>query len=216
MPVKDYSQAKIYKIFCVDNECFYIGSTTNKSLAKRRQYHIDCANAYPNRKVYKHIRENGGWDLWNIVMIKKVEGITNDEELRMAEEEERVKHHGQLYLLNSQRAYCSPEVAVERNRENKKQYHKANKERLAEKGKQYRQEHEEECNERSRQYNEKNRDWINERQKNYYQNNKEFINTQAKQKLLCSICNCWVRKSDFARHERSQKHQLNLQEVKTV
>ena len=53
MPVKDYSQAKIYKIYCVDDECFYIGSTTNKSLAKRLRYHKESAINQPNRKVYK-------------------------------------------------------------------------------------------------------------------------------------------------------------------
>lgn len=41
--------------------------------------------------------------------------------------------------------------------------------------------------------------------KEYYKNNKEKINDEKKQKINC-MCGSTFRKSDKARHERSQKH----------
>ena len=71
----DYAKCCIYKLCCKDPmiEDFYIGSTTN--VIKRRQQHkTRCTN--PNGKghstyVYSFIREFGGWDNWNLIVIEE-------------------------------------------------------------------------------------------------------------------------------------------------
>ncbi len=47
-----------------------------------------------------------------------------------------------------------------------------------------------------------------EESKQFYQNNKDKILEKNKEKSVCA-CGCELRKSDMARHEKSQKH-LNL------
>ena len=72
MPKKDidYSNTTIYKIYCKDTNMTdtYVGHTTN---FKEREYsHMKCCeNIHNNTKVYKTIRENGGWNNWDMVEI---------------------------------------------------------------------------------------------------------------------------------------------------
>ena len=71
----DYSKTIIYKICCNDINItdIYIGHTTN--FIKRKSTHKATCNHSTNRdynfKVYQFIRENGGWDNWNMIMIEK-------------------------------------------------------------------------------------------------------------------------------------------------
>tara|TARA_R110000744_G_scaffold67751_1_gene138050 strand:+ start:161 stop:631 length:471 start_codon:yes stop_codon:yes gene_type:complete len=66
----------IYKFVCRDKSVteFYIGST--KNLQQRIYHHkSSCHNSNGkeyNLKVYQFIRENGGWENWEIVVIKKL------------------------------------------------------------------------------------------------------------------------------------------------
>ena len=71
----DYSKTIIYKIVCNDlniKDC-YVGHTIN--FIKRKSGHkrtwINEKNKYHNLNIYKFIRENGGWDNWNMLVLKK-------------------------------------------------------------------------------------------------------------------------------------------------
>lgn len=75
----DYSNACIYKIvnidYCddADNKDFYIGSC--KRFNKRRNVHkYDCNNIKSksyNQQIYRHIRQNGGWNKWEVVLLEQ-------------------------------------------------------------------------------------------------------------------------------------------------
>ena len=76
MPKKpiDYSKACIYKIVCKDptiKDC-YVGSTTD--LIRRRQNHkhscINENNKDYNIYLYQFIRENGGFNNWEVVKVE--------------------------------------------------------------------------------------------------------------------------------------------------
>jgi hypothetical protein len=77
MPRKpiDYSKGLIYKIVCKDLECkdIYVGSSTN--FTKRKTNHkSNCYNEnqpHYNFKVYQTIRQNGGWENWQMIEIEK-------------------------------------------------------------------------------------------------------------------------------------------------
>tara|TARA_R110001592_G_scaffold342860_1_gene632919 strand:- start:248 stop:694 length:447 start_codon:yes stop_codon:yes gene_type:complete len=71
--MRDYSNACVYKIICKDKSItdMYIGSTVN--FRGRGWGHKTCCNnpncnSY-NYKVYKFIRDNGGWDNWQMIKI---------------------------------------------------------------------------------------------------------------------------------------------------
>ena len=73
--VIDYQNTVIYKIVCKDINIkdLYVGSTTN--FIQRKKSHKNSCN-YENQKnynsyVYKFIRENGGWDNWDMIELEK-------------------------------------------------------------------------------------------------------------------------------------------------
>jgi len=64
----DYSNTIIYKIYCKDPNVkeLYVGHTTN-FMQRKSSHKINCDNPISkgsNVKLYKAIRENGGWDNW--------------------------------------------------------------------------------------------------------------------------------------------------------
>jgi hypothetical protein len=71
----DYGKTIIYKIVCNDlsiTEC-YVGHTTD--FARRKSCHKNaCTNEKHKMydlKIYKAIRENGGWENWCMITIEK-------------------------------------------------------------------------------------------------------------------------------------------------
>lgn len=77
---RDYSKGIIYKLCCNDVKItdIYVGSTTN--FKKRKSCHkYNCANEKGkqyNYKVYRSIRENGGWDNWDMVLVEEYNATT--------------------------------------------------------------------------------------------------------------------------------------------
>ena len=68
----DYSNTIIYKIYCKDQNIsdLYVGHTTN--FTKRKCLHKrDYINLNKKLKIYNIIRDNGGWDNWDMVEIAK-------------------------------------------------------------------------------------------------------------------------------------------------
>ena len=70
----DYSKTYFYKIICNDLNVTdsYVGHTTD--FRKRKNHHkATCNNQNDknhNLKLYKFIRENGGWDNWEMINIE--------------------------------------------------------------------------------------------------------------------------------------------------
>tara|TARA_R110002153_G_C13112067_1_gene477773 strand:+ start:58 stop:750 length:693 start_codon:yes stop_codon:yes gene_type:complete len=102
----DYSKSLIYKICCKDISVreMYIGSTTNHY--KRTATHkCNCNNETGekyNLKVYKFIREHGGWDNWEMVELYKYPCNSKQE---LAEEEGNAYDRFVCYfdMLNDQK-----------------------------------------------------------------------------------------------------------------
>jgi hypothetical protein len=99
-----------YKIHCSEPniDFTYIGST--KNISDRRWAHkSDCNNINKpkkyNLKLYKTIRENGGWDNWNLTIIGK--GIYEDRILARIEEQKYINDLNSN--LNSFRAIMTKE-----------------------------------------------------------------------------------------------------------
>ena len=75
MPQKeiDYSKTHFYKVVCKDVNVkdYYIGHTAN--FTKRKNKHKTCcvneSNDHYNLRLYKFLRENGGWNNWDMVLI---------------------------------------------------------------------------------------------------------------------------------------------------
>ena len=84
----NYSKISIYKIQHIDDDSLlYVGQTTD--FTKRKSSHKSKANnsKMNDCKLYSMIRDNGGWDMFNMVEVKKFP-CTNKKEAEA--EEDRV------------------------------------------------------------------------------------------------------------------------------
>ena len=77
MPKKpiDFSKTRMYKIVCKDLKVkdTYVGHTTGFS-DRTKNHKSDCNNPNSHNyhlKVYKTIRDNGGWENWDMIEIEK-------------------------------------------------------------------------------------------------------------------------------------------------
>jgi hypothetical protein len=99
----DYSNTIIYKIFCKDESVndVYVGHTTN--FTKRKYMHKNCCTNLNNKiKIYNIIRDNGGWDNWEMVEIAKYNCKDHTEA--------RIKEQEHYELLKSSLNSCNPYV----------------------------------------------------------------------------------------------------------
>ena len=143
MPKKpiDYSKSIIYKLVSKNPDIMdiYVGSTTN--FTKRKNAHKSvCNNPYNkahNSKVYKFIRDNGGFDNWSIITIEQY-NCNNKREL-----ETRERYHFddlKATLNNNTPTQTKKEYYIENKEqilEEKKEYYIENKEQIQEYNKEY-------------------------------------------------------------------------------
>ena len=92
MPLNEinYQNTVIYKIQHIEkDELLYVGHTTD--FTKRKYQHkFSCrtiTDRVYNSKVYKTIRENGGWEMFNMTVVKK---FPCDDKNEAASEEDKV------------------------------------------------------------------------------------------------------------------------------
>jgi len=114
----------VYKIYCKDSnitEC-YIGST-NDLQTRKYNHKNNCNNnnspSY-NFKVYKFIKNNGGWDNWDFEILEET-----NEDLKQLEKQ---------YILT-----IKPELNSRIEARTKKEYYEDNKEKILEYKKKYRE-----------------------------------------------------------------------------
>ena len=148
-----------------------------------------------NIKLYQMIRQNGGWDMFSMIPIKKFP--CNDK--REAEAEEEICRKELRAVMNSMRIFVSKEEARTLKNEHQRNYSKEHREEtriynrnyrkehiheINQKNKQYRDNHKEELDDYHKKYNTAHRDEINEKQRNYNKKNKEVINQRDRKRYL--------------------------------
>ena len=182
-----------YKICCEDNEYVYVGSTCNFNNRKRQHKqntNLDNENGKEfHLKVYKTIRENGGWENWKMIQIGTREQITK----RQAEQIEEEYILQLKAELNNKRAYLSEQVKKEQKAISDKKYRESEKGKASqERRKDY-----------FTQYN--NSEETKERKHEWYLANKERTLSKQAERYVCS-CGKEVTIGKKARHEKTQFH----------
>ena len=204
-----YENAVIYMIKhkTDDTKEFYIGSSKDFK-ARCWKHKSSCNNqnirSY-NYKVYKYIRENGGWDEWEIILLYDYP-CKNRNELEL-EEKRAVKEYkstlNQVIPSRTRKEY--KEANKEKIQQQKKEYNKANKEKILQQSKERYEANKEKILQKSKEHRINNIEKIQQQEKERYQKNKEEILQKAKIKINCDICNSLVCKGDISRHKRSEK-----------
>jgi hypothetical protein len=175
-----FNNGVIYKIQCNDANIkdFYIGSTTN--LKRRIHQHKNRCNNENNEKynlkVCQTIRENGGFNNWNFLIVENLR-CNNKIELLTRE-----RHFYDILKpsLNTYRPTTSEdekneyrEVNKDKIKEYQKEYNEANKDKLKEQKKEYREANKDKRKEQAKEYREANKDIIKEYRKEYNKANKD-------------------------------------------
>ena len=173
----NYNLGKIYKIKCNVTGQIYIGSTCEKTLARRLAGHVRDYKRHLNGKGNNvtsfKIIENGDY---YIVLLESVNCANNDE-LKARE-----RHH----IENNN---CVNKVIPGRTM---KEYYDVNKEKIFKNMKEYRDVN-------------VNKEKMKEYLKEYRQANKEKIKEQMKEQITCE-CGSTFNRSCKARHLRTAKH----------
>ena len=175
----------IYKIVCKDERTndFYIGSTSN--ITRRRCQHKNVCNNIKdkgyNLKIYKIIRDNGGWNNWELKVIEELKDYSKIQ-ASIKEEEWRVKLQPKMNLI---KAYQSLEDFQQTTKQHNQEYYLNNKEKEKERSKEYKNNHYDKIKEYQKEYDknyrEKNIEKIKMSLKEYYELNKEKIKQRTKE-----------------------------------
>lgn len=150
----------------------YIGQTAN--FENRKRQHIRNTTCETDKKHYhlKHyetIRNNGGWDEWEMIELEKINNKTKLE-ARIREQELIIEHNANLNMLS---AYITEDERQANKKAITEKFREENKEYLAQQTKKYKEEHKEVIAEQMKKYREENKEKIYQKTKEYRENNKE-------------------------------------------
>ena len=176
----------IYKIKSLDPniDYCYIGSTQN--FTKRKCYHknrCNLINKTSDTKLYDTMKENGGWNNWEMIPIEE---YLCDTPLQARMREQYWIDEIEKNKLNSIKAFVTKEQKLEQ----QKEYYSVNKEKYEE----YRAVNKKKILEQNKEYYSANKDKIAEKNSEYRAVNKEKI---AEYKA--------VNKEKFAEYDKKYK-----------
>ena len=202
----NYQNNLIYKIqHKTIDELIYIGSTTNFNQRKYSHKFNSCdekSREY-NTKKYVMLRENGGWDMFTMVLVKK---YPCNDYLEAFAEEERIRRELNANM-NAQRCFRTTKQL----KEDQKQYRETHKEKSKEYQKQYNETHKEEFKENKKQYYETHKEEKKAKSKEYYETHKEEKKAKNKQKVECE-CGCFISYGHISDHKKTRNHLKLLNE----
>jgi hypothetical protein len=207
MPKKevDYSKTVIYKIVCNDLTIteLYVGSTT-QFIKRKYQHKTNCNGSYKQSeyKVYKTIRDNGGFQNWSMLQIEEFPCANGNE----ARTRERYWYEQLNSKLNDRRPKLTEEE-IER-------YHTISYQKQLElhpdlQQKKYHRALELHTNFGQKRY-QRQLELNPDTAKKYYQKRLELHpDLNEKKKLDIYICECGsrIRRDNKSTHEKSLKHQ---------
>lgn len=241
----DYSKTHFYKIVSsdTDNQNMYIGHTTNFN--KRMWRHKGCClnenSTHHNLSLYQTIRDQGGWDNWQMVLIE-TKNCENNLEARKYEREliEKMKPSMNLArpyvseedLRLTRKEYYINNIDIikpkhkeyrDNHKEEKtiqdKEYRDKNSEKIKARQQQHYQEHKDKIKQRVKEYSENNKDKIKERGIKYREANKELLQQKHKEyqeknsEIITCQCGHSFKKYNLWCHNKSQRHQKYLQSL---
>jgi group I intron endonuclease len=197
---RNYKKACIYKIVSKNPEIpdCYVGSTTN--LTQRKYKHKESIYKENQRDYlcYKSlfIRENGGWENFEVIVLEHCKDITNAEELRSREREwfDKLKP-----TLNTFR----PSISIDELRKYKNEWRKKNynPEKQSIQHKKYYQNNSEKEKQRSIKYYQENKEICLKKNKikhkAWRENNQEIIECK---------CGSKIKKYKLSDHLKTKKH----------
>tara|TARA_B110000503_G_C6876316_1_gene300789 strand:- start:27 stop:581 length:555 start_codon:yes stop_codon:yes gene_type:complete len=178
-----------YKL-SIGDKC-YVGSTENFN-NRMSQHKCRCYSEKDkkyNCKVYQYMRQNGGFEKVDIMIIDKI--IYNNKEQSLDME---TKY---MLMFNAELNSVYP-------KRSKKERYETNKESILEKRHKFYQENKERLSLKDKEKYEKNKESVKERVKKYREENREKISEKLKEKVACDICSKMMSKGYVSAHKKLQ------------
>jgi len=186
----------MYKIQPLNHELnfSYIGHTSvfNKRKNKHQKNTTNTKDLkHYHLKVYQTIRDNGGWDAWEMIEIEKYKCSTKLE-ARIREQQLMVEHNTTLntcksFITEEERKKKKQEITnkykaehVELIKEQQQQYKQDHKDIIKEQMRVYRQEHKAEIYEKKKEYKKLHAEKFKENAKKWREDNKERLNEKRR------------------------------------
>jgi len=202
----NYQNTIIYKIVCNDLNIkdLYVGHTTD---FRRRKNGHKSRSSSSEIKIYKTIRNNGGWDNWSMIEIEKFPCNDSNE----ASARERYWYEALQAKLNMVYPQRTKKEHYEANTEKIKEYREINKEKIRKKKKEYYETNKEKIDEKNKEYREKNKEKIDEKAKEYYDNNKDKIKAKKNVLIECE-CGSHYTLGHRSHHFKTLKHKKFIEQ----
>jgi len=201
----DYSKCCIYKIEHNDDESLvYVGHTTNFD-KRKTQHKINCYNDNQkpyNFKVYRMIRENGGWEKFLMLEVEKYPCADK----REAERRENEVMKELKTSMNTNKSFRTQDEITEYKKEYDTNYYESNKHKIQEYNKEYSEVHKPKKQEYNKEYYELHKEKKKEQVKEYQKNNK------LNEKVKCE-CGCEIVKQHLKRHQATKKHLDKMKKI---
>ena len=206
----DYSITPVsfYKFVCNDPEIksTYVGHTTN--FIERKSHHKSCCiydnnKLLKNIKLYKIIRNFGGWENWRMVEIES-RIVKSKRDAEKIEQDFMDALNADMNTIKS--------FAAETTKEYLQNYNKIHFDHLKEIKQKYNEKHKEYFKSHKHDKYLENKDKISIRDKKYRDDNREILIEKRKKKVVCE-CGCILSACSLSDHKKSQRH-TDLMETK--
>jgi len=223
-----------YKFVCKNleiNSC-YVGHTTNFN--HRKNQHKYCCNTEKspkyNLKIYEAIRQNGGFNNWEIVKIHQQICLDKSDACKIEQkyiEELQANmntlnatfNRAQWNLIHNEIISKKQQLYRLKNREHlieqKKQYYLENKEHLTQQNKQYYLENKEQITKYKNQWYLENKERRSEHKKKYELDNKAKFKLVRSQSIDCP-CGKKYTHGNRSRHFKSKIHLEHLELINNI
>jgi len=180
----------VYKLYHSNYPEFYIGSS--KIFEKRKNDHKYNSNnetsvAY-HFKVYKYIREHGGYDSWKYEILEK-EYYKN----------KKHRFERERYFIESLKPTLNTTIPGRTDQE----WYEDNKEMVKVNRKKYYNEHKVEISNKSSEFYQKHKVKIIKEQKKYYEEHIQEVKAYKTKKVECKYCKRLVSNSNHAAHRKT-------------
>ena len=187
----DYSNGKIYKLWCPDNELIYIGSTI-------QPLHVRLGGHKRNAKAKNSCSSKLLFQASNEVKIELIEEYPCNNKMELTKKEG--EHIRLNKCVNRVIPGRTPKEYYQDYKEERKEYFKKNEEKIKEYKKEWYQKIKEDKKEwyqknneklklKQKKYREANRDLINERQNQRRENNKDEYNKKKRERYKLNKLN---------------------------
>ena len=198
MPVNQtsYQNGKIYKIWSLETDKIYIGSTCDSLTNRMCKHRLD----------YKKWKEGKINNITNSVVLFDLVGLENCKiewvkDFPCETKKQLNKEEGLFMRQNK-------DLIVNRKLEGRsqKEYYQDYKERIKIKNKEYRDERKEEIKIKKKEYYEQHKEQLNIKKKEYHDKNKEVISIKRNKKMNCE-CGGLYTLNNKSVHLKTKKHQ---------